>query len=78
VPFASISPERGAYRIQWERDDPALVAELEALMATGHYRGIGEISVVHAATPGFAATDFSPLSPTMRGILEVARKHRVR
>jgi predicted TIM-barrel fold metal-dependent hydrolase len=77
VAFASVSPERGAYRIQWERDDPALVAQLEALMATGRYRGIGEISVVHAAAAGFAATDFSPLSPTMRGILEVARRHRV-
>lgn len=75
--FASVSPERGAYRIQWERDDPALVARLEALMATGRYRGIGEISVAHAAAQGFAATDFSPLSPTMRGILEVARRHRV-
>ena len=28
VPFASISPERGAYRTQWERDDPAIVAHL--------------------------------------------------
>jgi predicted TIM-barrel fold metal-dependent hydrolase len=77
VAFASVSPERTAYRTQWERDDPAIVARLEALMATGRYRGIGEISVAHAETPGFAATDFSPLSPTMRGILEVARRYRV-
>lgn len=77
VPFASISPERSSYRAQWQRDDPAILAGLEALMATGRYKGIGEISVVHAATQGFAATDFSPLSPTMRGILEIARKYRV-
>ena len=77
VPFASISPERTAYRGQWERDDPAILARLEALMATGRYRGIGEISVVHAAAPGFAATGFSPVGPTMLGILDVARRHRV-
>ena len=77
VPFASISPERTALRPQWERDDPAILGRLAALLETGRYRGIGEISVVHAATPGFAATDFSPVSPTMRGILELARKHRV-
>jgi len=77
VPFASVSPERSAYRVQWERDDPALLARLDALMATGLYRGIGEISVAHSAAQGFAATDFSPISPTMRGILEVARRYRV-
>lgn len=77
VPFASISPERSAYRAQWQRDDPAILARLGELLATGRFRGIGEISVAHAATAGFAATDFSPLSPTMRGILGLARKHRV-
>lgn len=77
VPFASISPERTAYRPQWQRDDPALVARLGALLATGRYKGIGEISVVHDATPGFAATDFDLAGPVMRGIMELARKHRV-
>src|SRR5688500_11601892 len=48
VPFASISPERGRYRALWARDDRALVSELEALLASGRFRGIGEISVVHA------------------------------
>ena len=77
IPFASVSPERGAYRRQWERDDPAILRELEALLATGRFRGIGEISVAHDATAGFAATDFSPVSPTMRGIMALARAYRV-
>jgi len=77
IPFASISPERTAYRGQWQGDDPAIVARLEALLATRRFRGIGEISVVHAATPGFAATDFDPLGPTMAGIMGLARRHRL-
>jgi Tat protein secretion system quality control protein TatD with DNase activity len=77
VPFASISPERSAFRPLWQRDDPAILGRLEALLATGRYRGIGEISVVHAESAGFAATDFSPESAVMRGIMALARKHRV-
>ncbi len=77
VPFASISPERTAYRPLWQRDDPAIVARLAALLATGRYKGIGEISVVHDATPGFPATDFDLAGPVMRGIMDLARKHRV-
>lgn len=77
VPFASISPERTAYRPLWDRQDPALLGELERLLATGRYRGIGEISVVHAAAAGFAATDYAPTAPLMRGILDLARRFRV-
>ena len=77
VPFASISPERGTYRAQWTRDDPALIAQLEALLASGKFRGIGEISVVHAESAGFAATDFSPDSTVMRGIMALAVRHRI-
>lgn len=77
VPFASVSPERGAYRRLWERDDPRLLDELDALLATGRFRGIGEISVAHDAAAGFAATAFSPLSDTMRGIMALAGRHRV-
>ncbi len=77
VPFASISPERTAYRPQWQRDDPAIVARLAALLETGRYKGIGEISVVHDATPGFAETDFDLAGPVMRGIMELAGKHRL-
>jgi predicted TIM-barrel fold metal-dependent hydrolase len=77
VPFASISPERATYRRQWQRDDAAILDELDALLASGRFKGIGEINVVHDAAAGFAAIDFSPTSPTMRGILALARKHRV-
>jgi predicted TIM-barrel fold metal-dependent hydrolase len=77
VPFASISPERGPYRRQWQRDDTAILEELEQVLKTGRFKGIGEISVVHDAAAGFAATDFAPTSPTMRGILALARKYRV-
>ena len=77
IPFASISPERAAYRFAWQREDPALVARLDTLLATGRYKGIGEISLVHDATPGFAATDFSADSKTMAGIMALARKFRV-
>jgi Tat protein secretion system quality control protein TatD with DNase activity len=77
IPFASVSPERSAYRAQWARDDPAILAELGALLASGSFKGIGEISVAHEAAAGFAATDFSPTSQTMLGIMALARRHRV-
>lgn len=77
IPFASISPERTVYRPLWEKDDAALLAQLDALLATGHYRGIGEISAVHFPSAGFGETDFSPTGPMMTGILTLARKHRV-
>ncbi|MCE3270497.1 MAG: putative Amidohydrolase 2 [Ramlibacter sp.] len=77
IPFASISPERTAYRPAWERDDPALLQHLDALLATGAFKGIGEISATHFPAAGFAETDFSPLGPMMTGIMELARKHKV-
>lgn len=77
IPFASISPERTAYRPAWERDDPQLLQQLDAMLATGAYKGIGEISATHFPAAGFAETDFSPLGPMMTGILDLARKHRV-
>jgi predicted TIM-barrel fold metal-dependent hydrolase len=77
IPFASISPERTAYRPLWEREDRALLDELDAMLATGAYAGIGEISAVHSATAGFAETDFAPTGAMMRGIFALARKHRV-
>lgn len=77
IPFASISPERTAYRPAWVRHDDALLAQLDALLATGAYRGIGEISAAHFPSAGFDETDFSPLGPMVTGILELARKHEV-
>ena len=77
IAFASISPERTAFRPAWESSDAALLARLDGLLASGLYRGIGEISAVHFPSPGLSESDFDPLGPMMRGILELARKHRV-
>lgn len=77
IPFASISPERSAYRPAWTRHDPALLEQLDTLLATGLYKGIGEISVAHFPAAGFEETDFSPLAPMVTGILELARRHKV-
>lgn len=77
IPFASISPERTAYRPSWETADPALLDKLDALLASGEYKGIGEISATHFPSAGFAETDFSPTGPMMTGILLLARKYRV-
>lgn len=78
IAFASVSPERTAYRPLWERDDPApLLAQLDALLASGEFRGIGEISAAHFPSAGFVETDFSPTGAMMTGIMELARKHRV-
>ena len=77
IPFASISPERTAYRPAWEANDAALLGQLDGLLATGLYKGIGEISATHFPSAGFGETDFSPTGPMMTGILELARKYRV-
>ena len=77
IAFASISPERTAYRPLWEREDGALLEQLDALLATGAYAGIGEISAVHFPAAGFGETDFAPAGAMMRGILALARRHRV-
>jgi len=77
IPFASISPERSIYRPGWSADDPALLAQLDALLATGLYKGIGEISAAHFPASGFAETDYSPTGATMTGIMTLARKYRL-
>lgn len=77
IAFASISPERAAYRSGWDRDDPALLDTLDRLLASGRFRGIGEISVTHFPSPGFPEADYDPMGPTMTGVMGLARKHRV-
>lgn len=77
IPFASISPERTAYRPAWEGDATDLLAQLDAMLATGQYKGIGEINAVHFPATGFGETDFSPLGAPMQGIMALARKHKV-
>jgi predicted TIM-barrel fold metal-dependent hydrolase len=77
IAFASISPERAAYRQLWNRDDPALLKTLDELLASGRFRGIGEIAAVHFPSPGLPEADYDPSGPTLAGILGLARKHRV-
>ena len=77
IPFVSVSPERAAYRQAWAQDDPRLLDTLDALLASGRFRGIGEISVTHFPSPGLPEADFDPNGATLRGILGLARKHRV-
>lgn len=47
------------------------------MLATGLYKGIGEINAVHFPATGFGETDFSPLGAPMQGIMALARKHKV-
>ena len=77
IAFASISPERTAYRPAWESGDESLLQQLDVMLATGLYKGIGEISATHFPAAGFAETDFSPTGPMMTGILLLARKYKV-
>jgi predicted TIM-barrel fold metal-dependent hydrolase len=77
IAFASVSPERSSYRPLWERDDPRLLQALDALLASGRFRGIGEISAVHFPSPGLPEADHDPSGPTMTGIFALARRYRV-
>ena len=77
IAFASISPERASYRSAWDADDPKLLQALDALLASGRFKGIGEISAVHFPSPGLAETDYDPAGATMNGVLALARKYRL-
>jgi predicted TIM-barrel fold metal-dependent hydrolase len=77
IAFASVSPERAAYRRAWQGDAAPLLAELDALLASGRFHGIGEISPVHFPSPGFPEADFDVDGPMMQGLMALARKHRV-
>jgi predicted TIM-barrel fold metal-dependent hydrolase len=77
IPFVSISPERRTFRTSWDAQNPALLQELDRLLASGRFKGIGEISAVHFPSPGLPEADYDPASPMMRGILDLARKHKV-
>lgn len=77
IPFVSISPERRTFRKAWDTQDKALLRELDGLLASGRFKGIGEISAVHFPSPGLPEADYDPASPLMRGILDLARKHKV-
>lgn len=77
IPFASISPERRAYRTAWDVQDLELLTTLDRLLASGRFKGIGEISAAHFPSPGLPEADYDPSSPLMRGILDLARKYKV-
>ena len=77
IAFASISPERRSYRKAWDEQDTTLLAALDALLASGRFKGIGEISATHFPSPGLPETDYDPMSPMLRGILALARSYRV-
>jgi predicted TIM-barrel fold metal-dependent hydrolase len=77
IAFASISPERLAYRRSWDGDDTTMLKQLDELLSSGRFHGIGEISVTHFPSPGFPEADYDPSGRTMTAILALARKHRV-
>lgn len=77
IAFASISPERRSYRKAWDEQDTSLLTALDALLASGRFKGIGEISSTHFPSPGLPEADYDPMSPMLQGILALARKHRV-
>ncbi len=75
IPFASISPERRAYRKSWDTQDLAVLTALDQLLSTGRFKGIGEISAAHFPSPGLPEADYDPSGAIMRGILDLARKY---
>ncbi len=77
IPFVSISPERQRYRPYWREEDMALLAELDALLAGGHAKGIGEISVAHFPSRGFPEADFDLLGSMMTGIMKLSGQYDV-
>jgi predicted TIM-barrel fold metal-dependent hydrolase len=77
IPFVSVSPERAAYKRAWDVDDAALLRTLDGLLASGRFKGIGEISSTHFPSPGLPESDYDPLGATLVGIMEMARKHKV-
>ena len=77
IAFASISPERRAYRRGWDLQDATLLKTLGDLLASGRFKGIGETSPVHFPSPDLAETDYDPTGPMMDGIMALARRYRV-
>ena len=76
-PFASVSPERRDFRGKWMRGDTTLADDLEAVLATGAFLGIGEIGVVHFPSDGFPEADFDPTGPVMKSIMRVASRRKL-
>ena len=77
IAFASISPERASYRRGWDADPAGLLKTLDDLLASGQFRGIGEISATHFPSPGLREADYDPTGQMMVGILALGRKYRM-
>ena len=77
IAFASISPERATYRRGWDADPAGVLKTLDELLASGRFRGIGEISATHFPSPGLPEADYDPTGPMMAGILTLARNYRM-
>lgn len=77
IAFASISPERRSYRKAWDDQDTTLLATLDSLLASGRFKGIGEISATHFPSPGLPEADYDPTGPMVQGIMGLARKYGV-
>ena len=72
-----VFPARTTYRPAWDNNDAALLHQREQLLASGRYRGIGQLSAVHFPQAGFARTNFCPLSALVKDVSALARKHRL-
>lgn len=75
--FASVGPEHREFRPLWEADSPRLGVLADSLLATGDFRGLGELSLSHFPGPGFPEADFSPVGQAMRSVMEAAQHHQV-
>lgn len=76
IAFASIGPEHREFRPLWEADSPQLGVLADSLLATGEFRGLGEISLSHFPGAGFPEADFSPVGQAMRSVMEAAQHHQ--
>ncbi len=72
IPFASVSPEKLQYAAWWKYENvSAIVGELNRLLSTGKYRGVGEMNIVHFDSKGFPETRYSPVGKVMTGVMDL-------
>ena len=76
IAFASISPERLAYRQLWNRDDPGCCKRWTRCSPPAAFAASADLG---GALPlaGTAGGRLRPERPTMTGILALARRYRV-
>jgi predicted TIM-barrel fold metal-dependent hydrolase len=72
IPFVSVSPEKTPFAGWWRAGDgDAIIQELDARLASGKYKGVGEMSIVHFPSAGFGETEYSPLDPINLRIMDL-------